>query len=68
MAKKPETEAVETVETGATANVYFKESILKSKRYANRRDALTFLLKDGESYTFEQVDEILDNFMKGQVK
>lgn len=68
MAKKPETEAVETVETDATANVYFKESILKSKRYANRRDALSFLLKDGESYTFEQVDEILDNFMKGQVK
>lgn len=65
MAKKTGTENVEAV---VTADVFSKASILKSKRYSNRRDALSFLLKDDESYTLEQVDDILDNFMKGSVK
>lgn len=64
MAKKIET--AETVET-VVEPTFFKESLLKSKRYSNRRDALSFLLKDGESYTFNQVDKILDDFMKGSV-
>lgn len=64
LAKKIET--VETVET-VVEPTFFKESLLKSKRYSNRRDALSFLLKDGESYTFNQVDKILDDFMKGSV-
>lgn len=57
------------IETGETveSTTYFKESLLKSKRYSNRKDALSFLLEDGESYTFEQVDKILDDYMKGQV-
>lgn len=45
-----------------------KSSILRSKRFAHRRDALTVLLKDDEFYTLEQVEKILDDFMKGQVK
>ena len=65
MGKKIETG--ETVEKVVESTTYFKESLLKSKRYSNRRDALSFLLKDGESYTFEQVDKILDDYMKGQV-
>ena len=65
MGKKSETG--ETVEKVVESTTYFKESLLKSKRYSNRRDALSFLLEDGESYTFEQVDKILDDYMKGQV-
>lgn len=65
MGKKIETG--ETVEKVVESTTYFKESLLKSKRYSNRRDALSFLLEDGESYTFEQVDKILDDYMKGQV-
>lgn len=65
MGKKIETG--ETVEKVVESTTYFKESLLKSKRYSNRRDALSFLLKDGESYTFEQVDKILGDYMKGQV-
>lgn len=45
-----------------------KSSILRSKRFAHRRDALAVLLKDDEFYTLEQVEKILDDFMKGQVK
>jgi len=56
----------ETVEN--TEKVFLKESILKSKRFSRYRDALSFLLKDGEFYSMEQVDNILDEFMKGSVK
>lgn len=59
------TETVEKIENNST---FSKNSIMISKRYAEKRDALSFLLKDDEFYTLEQVDEIYDHFMKGQVK
>lgn len=46
---------------------YPKDKLLQSKQYRNRQDALSFLLKDGEAYTFAQVDKILNDFMKGKV-
>lgn len=65
MAKEPKTaETPEKVEPV----VFSKSSILRSKAFSNRRDALSFLLKDGELYTLKQVEDILDKFMKGQVK
>lgn len=65
MSKTIKNETVETVETVATVS---KESIMISKRYANRRDALSFLLKDGEYYTLEQVENILNDFYNERVK
>ena len=48
---------------------FTKSHILTFKRYANRRDLLTQLLKDGKSYTLDQVDGLIQNFMKkGKVK
>ena len=48
-----------------TAPVVFpKERVLTFKRYADRRDLLSVLLKDGEEYTMEQVDSLLQNFFK----
>lgn len=58
----------ETKITKVTKNTYTKESILKSKKYFNRLDLLRTLLDDGKSYTFEQVDSLIENFMKGKVK
>lgn len=46
---------------------YPKEQIISSKKYENRRDALGVLLKDGKEYTFEDVDSLLEKFMKGKV-
>jgi hypothetical protein len=54
-------------ETRQTA-VFGKERILTGKRYQNRRDLLSVLLEDGESYTFAQVDDLIKKFMKGEVK
>lgn len=48
--------------------VFTKEQILASKKYKNRRDVLGAILKDGGSYTLEQVDSLLEKFMKGKVK
>lgn len=49
--------------------VFSKAKALTLKRYAGRRDLLTQLLKDGEYYTLEQVDGLIQNFMKkGKVK
>lgn len=47
---------------------YPKDKLLASKQYKHRQDALSFLLKDEETYTFEQVDKLLNDFMKGKVK
>jgi hypothetical protein len=54
--------------TETAPDTFSKEAILKSKRWANRRDALSFLLKDGEEYSHEDVMNILNDYMKGQVK
>ena len=48
--------------------LFTKEQILKSKKYANRRDALGVILKNNEEYTVEKVDSLLAKFMKGKVK
>ena len=49
------------------AATFTKAQILDSKKYANRRDALSVILSDEESYTLENVDTLLDNFMKVKV-
>lgn len=45
-------------------DTYTKESIIKSKKYFNRKDLLMTILKDGVQYTFEEVDSLIDKFMK----
>lgn len=50
------------------APAFPKERILTFQRYAKRRDLLSTLLKDGQEYTHDQVQNLIDNFMKGKVK
>ena len=42
-----------------------KEQLLKSQKYAHRRDALSVILKDGEQYTHTAVGNLLKQFYKG---
>lgn len=52
-----------------TAPVVFpKEQVLTFRRYADRRDLLSVLLEDGKEYTFDQIDGLINDFMKGKVK
>lgn len=49
--------------------VFSKAKVLTLNRYAGRRDLLAQLLKDGKNYTLDQVDALIQNFMKkGKVK
>lgn len=47
---------------------FTKQQILSAKKYRHRQDILNVLLKDDKEYSLEQVDELLDKFMKGKVK
>lgn len=64
--RKPK--AKEAAPSVSNAQVFPKERILTFQRYANRRDLLSILLKDGQEYTHDQVQNLIDNFMKGKVK
>lgn len=44
---------------------YSKAKILSFQRYQNRVDLLGALLLDEAEYTLEEVDEMINNFMKG---
>lgn len=59
---------VQEQEATPSPDTFTKEAILKSKRWAFRRDALSFLLEDGKEYSHEDVENILNDYMKGQVK
>lgn len=58
MAKKAEKEEAK----------YLKESIIASKKYANRKDILNVLLEDGKEYSFSEIDVIINDFMTKEVK
>ncbi|MFN1841794.1 hypothetical protein ACK2FW_01215 [Clostridioides difficile] len=44
---------------------FTKEQIVNSKKYVNRKDLLNAILKENELYSFLEVEEIIDKFMKG---
>ena len=48
--------------------LFTKAQILASGKYQNRRDILSVLLEDHETYTIEKADETLKEFMKREVK
>ena len=47
---------------------FTKQQILAAAKYNKRRDALNAILVDGERYTINEVNSLLENFMKGKVK
>lgn len=48
-------------------NTYSKDQILASEKYAKRRDLVNALLDDDKEYTIEEVDEMMQKFLKGKV-
>lgn len=48
--------------------VFSKQDLLRAKRYSDKRDILNALLKDGETYTIEQVDKTIKTFLSKEVK
>lgn len=56
------------VKTEQNEQKFSKEQILASARYANRRDLVDALLDTDKSYTLKTVDNLIEKYMKGQVK
>jgi hypothetical protein len=48
-------------------NKFTKEQLVQSKRYMDRIDLLNVLLQTDKSYSLEEVDDLMNNFMKGKV-
>ncbi|WP_113674562.1 hypothetical protein [Vallitalea guaymasensis] len=67
MARKTKSADVETVEN-VEVMTFSKEKIISAKKYSNRKDILNELLDDGKEYSFDQVDKLMDDYMKGKVK
>ncbi|HEK4613531.1 hypothetical protein BGV10_13110 [Clostridioides difficile] len=44
---------------------FTKEQIVNSKRYVNRKDLLNAILKEDKLYSFSEVENMINNFMKG---
>ena len=57
----------EEVQIKVEKNTFKKDSILKSKKYFNRKDLLNALLEEDVEYTLEEVDALIENFRKGKV-
>lgn len=55
-------------EAAAAAAIYTVDQLAASKRYANRRDLIRALLEPGKTYTLDETDSLIDDFMKGTVK
>ena len=47
---------------------FTKYQITNSKKYKSRRDLLNAILDDDKQYTTNEVDKLIDTFMKGEVK
>jgi len=46
---------------------FTKEQIVSAKKYIHRKDVVNVVLKDGQSYTLEEVDDLIEKFMKEKV-
>ena len=66
MSKK--TTKVEESKPEKVASSFSKEQLLSSKRFQDRRDILNAVLKPDKQYTVEAVEQMIEKYMKGQVK
>lgn len=60
--------AKQTTEKVVEKITFTKDKILTFKKYSHRIDLLTVLLDENKAYTTDEVDALIDNFMKGKVK
>lgn len=59
MAKKIEAEAKEA---------FTKDQFYNSKKYEEYKDLIQILLEEDKNYTFEEVDSMIKEFLKKEVK
>lgn len=47
---------------------YTKAQLVDSAKYRNRKDLINAVLVDGKTYTIEEVEQRVEQFMRGTVK
>lgn len=47
---------------------FTKQELMESKKFANKRDLAAAILEDGKTYTIANAEQILNDFLKGEVK
>lgn len=47
---------------------YTKDQIVQSSRFAQHRDVVSAFLEDGKTYTLQQVEDVINDFLKKEVK
>ncbi|MDR1754571.1 MAG: hypothetical protein LBR74_06655 [Eubacterium sp.] len=60
-------EALKTSKGDKGIPEFTKGQLLKSNRYSHRRDILSVVLKDGNTYSHTAVEGLITKFMKGKV-
>ena len=55
-------------ELGKIESLFSKEQLLAAERFQGRKDILNALLSPDEQYTVETVEQMIEKYMKGQVK
>lgn len=48
--------------------LFSKEQLLAAERFQERKDIVNALLSPDKEYTVEAVEQMIDKYMKGQVK
>ena len=47
---------------------YTKDQIVQSSRFAQHRDVVSAFLEDGKTYMLQQVEAVINDFLKKEVK
>lgn len=47
---------------------YPKVQLVNSDKFKHNRDLVSVLLKDGKEYSIDEVDKLIEKYMKGSVK
>ena len=56
------------VKNKADESKFLKEQLLASEKFAGKRDILNAILADGEFYTINETETVIEKYMKGGVK
>jgi hypothetical protein len=55
-------------EPGKVESSFSKEQLLAAERFQGRKDIVNTLLSPDKQYTVETVEQMIEKYMKGQVK
>lgn len=67
MAEKETTKKKDSGNMKTSEQVFSKEQLKNSKKFANRKDLIEVLLEEGRQYSISEVEEKIEKFMKGKV-